>query len=174
MRLCIWKIIPPKQKQSSSENVQTHSIFGRTAWNSCPEVFFEKAILWNFLKFIGKHLCWSLILKKIVAGQAWNCIKKGLQLRCFLLNFNKISQNAFFIEHLETNAAELLFFLEANLFSLCFFLILIMNFTIILNERFRNLKKAIYLECPQTAPDSFASNNWKQDLTAVQGVLPKP
>ena len=32
---------------------------------SCPEVLFEKSVLRNFIKFIGKHLCQSLFFNKI-------------------------------------------------------------------------------------------------------------
>ena len=31
----------------------------------CPEVFYKKGVLKDFVKFTGKHLYWSLFLKKI-------------------------------------------------------------------------------------------------------------
>ena len=53
-----------------------------------PEVLYKKAVLKNFAKFIGKHLCWSLFLLKVQA-QAYNFIKKILQHRCFPVNIVK-------------------------------------------------------------------------------------
>ena len=32
--------------------------------SSCPEVFCKKGVLRNFTKFIGKHLCQSLLFNK--------------------------------------------------------------------------------------------------------------
>ena len=32
-----------------------------------PEVFYKKGVLKNFVKFTGKHLCWSLFLIKLQA-----------------------------------------------------------------------------------------------------------
>ena len=56
--------------------------------SSRPEVFCKKAVLRNFAKFTGKHLCQSLFLNKVLGH------------RCFPVNFAKFLRTAFFIEHL--------------------------------------------------------------------------
>ena len=57
--------------------------------SSFLEVFCEKAVLRNFAKFTGKHLCQSLFFNK-VAGGAW----------CFPKNFAKFLSTPFLTEHL--------------------------------------------------------------------------
>ena len=42
--------------------------------SSRPEVFYEKGVLRNFVKFTGKHLCQSLSFNKTGRPQAWNGI----------------------------------------------------------------------------------------------------
>ena len=49
---------------------------------------FEISVLTNFVIFTGKHLCWSLF------------IKKRLQHICFPVNITKFVRTAFFIERL--------------------------------------------------------------------------
>ena len=58
------------QKKTQAE----HALRGKTKLIKCvlyvtsrelkisPKVFYKKAILENFAKFTGKHLCWSLVL----------------------------------------------------------------------------------------------------------------
>ena len=43
-------------------------------------------VLKNFVIFTGKHLCWSLFLKRL---QTWKFIEKRLQHRCFPLHIRK-------------------------------------------------------------------------------------
>ena len=40
--------------------------------------------------FTRKPLCWGLLFIKVAGLQASNCIKKGLQHRCFLMNIEKV------------------------------------------------------------------------------------
>ena len=63
--------------------------------SSRPEVFCEKDVLRNFVKFTGKHLCQSLLFNK-VAGGASNFIKKGTLAQVFSSEFCEISKNTFF------------------------------------------------------------------------------
>ena len=58
--------------------------------SNCSQVFFKRAILKNFAKFIRKHLCWKLFLITLQA--------------CFPVNFPKIFRTAFF----QNNSKELL------------------------------------------------------------------
>ena len=48
----------------------------------------RKALLGNFAKFRGKHLCLSLFFNKI-AGRPATLLKKRLRHRCFPVNFAK-------------------------------------------------------------------------------------
>ena len=59
--------------------------------SSCPEVFCKKAVLQNFSKFTGKHLCLSLPFNEVA----------GLRHRCFPVNFVKILRTTFFTDHLQ-------------------------------------------------------------------------
>ena len=65
------------------------------------EVFYEKGVLKNFAKFIGKYLCQSLFFIK-VALSACNFIKKATLTQVFSCEFWKIFKDFFFTEHLET------------------------------------------------------------------------
>ena len=42
-----------------------------------------------FVKFTGKHLCWSLLINKVHAEDLQVYLKRRLQHRCFLVNFAK-------------------------------------------------------------------------------------
>ena len=64
--------------------------------SSGPEVFCKKDVLRNFAKFLGKHLCQSLLFNKGTC----NFIKKRLWHRCFSVNFAKIFKSFFLKEHL--------------------------------------------------------------------------
>ena len=57
--------------------------------SSCPEVFCKKALLRNFAKFIGKHLCQSIFLNKVVGLRPATLLKNRLWYRCFPVNFAK-------------------------------------------------------------------------------------
>ena len=58
------------------------------------QMFFEIGILKNFTMFTGKHLCWSLFLKK-VAGPC-NFIKKQTPKKVFSREYCEIFKNSFF------------------------------------------------------------------------------
>ena len=68
--------------------------------SSRPEVFCQKSILRNFVKFTGKHLCQSLFFNKVAALRPATLLKKRLRHRCFPLNFVKFLRTPFFIEQL--------------------------------------------------------------------------
>ena len=57
--------------------------------SSRPEVFCKKGVLRNFAKFIGKHLCQSLLFNKV----------KRLWHRCFTVNFANFVRTLFLTEH---------------------------------------------------------------------------
>ena len=67
--------------------------------SSRPEVFCKIAVLRNFAKFTGKHLCQGLFVNK-VAGQACSFINKETLVQVFPVNFAKFLRTPFFIEHL--------------------------------------------------------------------------
>ena len=60
----------------------------------------KKAVLRNFTKFAGKHLCQSLFLIKLQAPGLLTLLKKQLWHRCFSVNFAKLLRRPFYIEHL--------------------------------------------------------------------------
>ena len=51
-------------KETKRESNKKYSTNSRS---SHSEVFYKKAVLKNFTKFTGKHLCWSLFLKMLQA-----------------------------------------------------------------------------------------------------------
>ena len=59
--------------------------------NSCLEVFCKKGVLWTFVKFTEKHLCFSLFLPR-----PETLLKKRLEHKCFICEFYTFSQNTFF------------------------------------------------------------------------------
>ena len=68
------------------------------------EAFCKKGVLRNFAKFTGKQLRQSLFLIK--QAEAWNVINKETPAQVFSCEFNKISKNIFFIEHLRVTASQ--------------------------------------------------------------------
>ena len=54
------------------------------------EVFCKKAVLKNFAKFTGNHLCRSFFIKKVADHRPAALLKKRLQHRCFRVGFTKI------------------------------------------------------------------------------------
>ena len=65
------------------------------------KVSFKSGVRKNLLKFIGKHLCQSLLFDK-VAGLL---LKKRLWERCFSVSFAKLLRMLFFAEHLWATAS---------------------------------------------------------------------
>ena len=61
-----------------------------------PEVFCKKAVLTDFTKFTGKHLCQSLFINK-VAGQGWQYYLKRDPAAGVSLKFGR---TPFLTEHL--------------------------------------------------------------------------
>ena len=64
-----------------------------------------KDVLKNFTKFIGKHLCQSLFLNKFAGLRPATLSKKRLT-QVFTCECCEIFKNAFFTEHLRTNASQ--------------------------------------------------------------------
>ena len=65
--------------------------------SSRPEVFCQKDVLRNFVKFTWKHLCQSLFFNKVsgLKPQACNFIKKETLAQVFFCEFCEISKNTF-------------------------------------------------------------------------------
>ena len=60
-----------------------------------PEVFYEKGVLRNFIKFIGKHLRQSVFFNKVTDLGPATLFKKRLCHRCFPANFAKFIRTPF-------------------------------------------------------------------------------
>ena len=75
--------------------VESHKIYR----SSRSLLLLKLNVLKSFADFTGKHLCWSLFLKKL---QAWylHLIKSRLQYRFFLVKFAKLLTTSLFAEHL--------------------------------------------------------------------------
>ena len=69
------------------------SIASPTSRSSRPEVFCKKGALRNFAKFLGKHLCQSLMPATLIKKRLWH--------RCFPVNFAKFLRTPFLTEHLQ-------------------------------------------------------------------------
>ena len=65
----------------------------------------KKYVLKNFAKFTGKYLCWSLFLMKFQALRSGTLLKYDSN-TVFLCKFDKIFQNTYFVEYLQTAAFE--------------------------------------------------------------------
>ena len=61
---------------------------------------FKISVLKSFANFTGKHLCWSFLLKNL-QPDGLQLHKKGLQHRCFSVNFAKFLRIHFHTEHLQ-------------------------------------------------------------------------
>ena len=66
-----------------------------------PECSVGEGVLWNFAKFLGKHLCQSLLFDKVAVLR-----KKETLTRVFSCEFCEIFKNTFFTEHLWTTASK--------------------------------------------------------------------
>ena len=72
---------------------QTLSFFGEYLFrSSCPELCYENGVLESFIKFAGKHMCWSFCYNTIAKLRPTNLLKERLQHRCCLENFAKLSR----------------------------------------------------------------------------------
>ena len=60
-----------------------------------PEVFYEKGVLRNFIKFTGKHLSQSVFFNKVTDLGPATLFKKRLCHRCFPANFAKFIRTPF-------------------------------------------------------------------------------
>ena len=75
-------------------------ILNTTIRSSRPDVFCEKGILRNFVKFTGKHLRQGLFFNKVAGLRPATLLKKRLWCRCFPVNFTKFLRTPFFREHI--------------------------------------------------------------------------
>ena len=58
--------------------------------SSRSQMFFKIDFLKIFANSIGKHLCWSIFLKKVAGPQDYSFIKRRFQHRCFPVKFAKL------------------------------------------------------------------------------------
>ena len=65
----------------------------------------KKDVFKNFIILTGKHLCQILSFDKSCMSQDCNSLNKGLQHRCFPINFVKLLQNIYFVEHVQLAAS---------------------------------------------------------------------
>ena len=103
----IWYFTWPYQKiyiKKHTREVLTNYLQHRSwSWHKrsrCPEVFCEKGVLRNIVKFTGKHLCQSLFFDKVACLRPATLLKKRLWHRCFPMNFVKFLRTPSYIEHL--------------------------------------------------------------------------
>ena len=71
--------------------------------SSLWKMFFKIGVAKNFANFRGKHLCWSLLLIKLLAR-----LKNSLQHRCFPVKFEKFLKTLFFYKKPPVAASVLL------------------------------------------------------------------
>ena len=64
----------------------------RSSHQSCSV---KKGVLKNLVKFIGKHLCWSLFYNKVAGLRPATLLKERLQHRCFPEIFAKFLRTSF-------------------------------------------------------------------------------
>ena len=81
----------------TSSVMVSYLFFRSTDRSSRPEVFCKKAVIRNFAKFTGKHLCQSLLFIKNCRhkASASNFIKKETLAQVFFCEFCEISRNNF-------------------------------------------------------------------------------
>ena len=63
-------------------------------------MFFKKGAPKIFATFTGKHLCWSLFLKKLQAWRPASLLTRDSEQRCFPVNIAKFLRTPLFLEHL--------------------------------------------------------------------------
>ena len=74
--------------------LKPHFTISYTFKSSGSQMFLKIVVLKNFENFTGKHLCWSLFLRKC------NFINKRFKHRCFRVKFLKFWRRPFLTEHL--------------------------------------------------------------------------
>ena len=74
--------------------------------NQSIDLLSKKGVFRNFTKFIGKHLCQSLLFNKVSGLRTATLLKRRLRHRCFPVNLAKFLKNTFFTEHLRTTASD--------------------------------------------------------------------
>ena len=71
------------------------------------EMFCKKAVLRNFAKFIGKHLCQGPLFNKVAGLRpATLLINNETLVQVFSCEFCEMFKNTFFTEHLWATASE--------------------------------------------------------------------
>ena len=85
----MWKMFSPNSFQKC-RSIRPQMFFR----SSRPEMFCKEAVLRDFPKFTGKHLCQSLLITK-VGGQSWQLYLKRTLAQVFPVNFAKIWKNTF-------------------------------------------------------------------------------
>ena len=103
---------------------------------SRPEVFCKKGVLWNFVKFLGKHQYQSLFFNKVAALRLGTLLKKRLWHRCFPVNFAKFLRTPFL----------------QNTYGGCFWIILVVVIItiIVLKKYFTNMRKVHFIDMSGT------------------------
>ena len=97
----------------SLENVLTKIYFSKSIWffsfmfwysiaciprdqQKQPPAMFCKDVLRNFVKFLGKRMCLSLLFNKVTGLRSATFLKMRLWHRCFPANFAKFLRTSFF------------------------------------------------------------------------------
>ena len=75
------------------------------------QMFFEIGVLKSFANFIGKHLCWSLLFKKLAGSRPAALLKKA-STQAFSCEVSKIFKNTVFYRTPPVTASA--FFLKSN------------------------------------------------------------
>ena len=73
----------------------------------------KKAVLKNFAKFTGKHLCWNLFKKKLQALGPTTLLKRDSNTGVFC-EYCQIFKNTYFEEHLPKAASEIFSYKVGN------------------------------------------------------------
>ena len=93
----------------------------------------KKGVLKNFANFTGKHLCWSLFLKKFIPSQVFSC------------DTCEMFKNAYFEEHLLTTAFEVRIF-KKRMSTKLSWIIYLESKTAIHTEAYPELSKSSRME----------------------------
>ena len=82
--------------------------------SSRSEVFCKKGVVRNFEKFIGKHLCQSLLFNKVAGLRPASLLKKRLWHWCFPVNFATFLRAPFHRTYLNDCFSTIQYFLAEN------------------------------------------------------------